>query len=471
MKGDFSRNTFDPAEDYTRVLMQQGRVLLDADWNEQAALFLHYMRTFIMDLIGPYGGPGYVAKNGHVTCEKCGFEINSNGSNDLTIGIGSYYVNGIRCQNVNDKLSYLTQAQFPNAPPLPGKPFLVYLDVWERHITCLQDENIREVALNGPDTTTRAQIVCQVKVTGEGPGNTFPTVAKDVHENWEEWVKLWQSLDRATLKAQTGQDAIDYTDPCLALPEAGYRGNENQLYRVEIHYDGDEPTFKWSRDNGSIVFPIDAEVEKSFLSADEINVKVKTLGRDDRTRLRKGDWVEFVDDDYVLKETAEPLWQVKDIDEYSRQVTLTRNPTPLANDTQSILQHPILRRWDQKGSTSPTVPALVDGTVPIIFENAEDNGKQKTKWMLLENGISIQFQTEASSPSQAKQFRTGDYWLIPARVATGDVIWPKDKNGQPDALLPEGVEHHYAPLAIFKPDESDPTDCRRRFSFVANGCP
>jgi hypothetical protein len=36
--------------------------------------------------------------------------------------------------------------------------------------------------------------------------------------------------------------------------------------------------------------------------------------------------------------------------------------------------------------------------------------------------------------------------LIPARTTTGDVEWPRDKNG-PIALEPHGVEHHYAPLA------------------------
>jgi hypothetical protein len=35
VKGDFSRDTFDAAKHYTAVLMQQSRVQLDADWNEQ----------------------------------------------------------------------------------------------------------------------------------------------------------------------------------------------------------------------------------------------------------------------------------------------------------------------------------------------------------------------------------------------------------------------------------------------------
>ena len=35
MKGDFSRLTFDPTKHFSGVRMQQGRVQLDADWNEQ----------------------------------------------------------------------------------------------------------------------------------------------------------------------------------------------------------------------------------------------------------------------------------------------------------------------------------------------------------------------------------------------------------------------------------------------------
>ena len=44
-------------------------------------------------------------------------------------------------------------------------------------------------------------------------------------------------------------------------------------------------------------------------------------------------------------------------------------------------------------------------------------------------------------------YRTGDYWLIPARTATGDVEWPRNDKKEPIAVEPHGVEHHYAPLA------------------------
>ena len=38
MKGDFTRDLFDPTKHYSGVLMQQGRVQLDADWNEQDSI-------------------------------------------------------------------------------------------------------------------------------------------------------------------------------------------------------------------------------------------------------------------------------------------------------------------------------------------------------------------------------------------------------------------------------------------------
>jgi Family of unknown function (DUF6519) len=36
VKGDFTRFLFDPLKRYVGVLVQQGRVILDADWNELA---------------------------------------------------------------------------------------------------------------------------------------------------------------------------------------------------------------------------------------------------------------------------------------------------------------------------------------------------------------------------------------------------------------------------------------------------
>ncbi len=56
-RGDFTRDTFDPFRHFSRVLMQQGRVQLDSDWNEQVSILTHYFRMLGADLMGPHVAP------------------------------------------------------------------------------------------------------------------------------------------------------------------------------------------------------------------------------------------------------------------------------------------------------------------------------------------------------------------------------------------------------------------------------
>ena len=153
MKGDFTRNTFHQEKHYSRVLQQQGRVQLDANWNEALDILTYRDRTARLDIIGPCGGPQ----------DNAGYEISVDG-NDLRISAGRYYVRGILCENEASHL-YTKQIDLPGAqlPSTPGR-YLAYLDAWERHVTALEDPEIREVALGGPDTATRAQVMAQVKL-------------------------------------------------------------------------------------------------------------------------------------------------------------------------------------------------------------------------------------------------------------------------------------------------------------------
>src|SRR6185295_9815413 len=89
-RGDFTRDTFDPLKHFSRVFMQQGRVQLDPDWNEQAAILHHFLRSLAAGLIGQHGGPA----------ANSGFEIEeiSGATKDFAIGGGHYYVDGILCE-------------------------------------------------------------------------------------------------------------------------------------------------------------------------------------------------------------------------------------------------------------------------------------------------------------------------------------------------------------------------------------
>jgi len=61
------------------------------------------------------------------------------------------------------------------------------------------------------------------------------------------------------------------------------------------------------------------------------------------------------------------------------------------------------------------------------------------KWQPLADGVSVQFKVD-----DKLNYRTGDYWMIPVRIATGNV------DIEEAFLPPFGIDHHYAPLAIVK---------------------
>ncbi|MEW5956510.1 MAG: DUF6519 domain-containing protein [Chloroflexota bacterium] len=458
MKGDFTRDTFDARQHFSRVLMQQGRVQLDADWNEQVAILLHYLQALAEDLIGPCGGPSDIGDA--MEEKKYGFAIltqeSGNKITDLKIGRGRYYVNGILCENDPhddggnplDEVSYFEQNDYPldrDEDKLPDPPFLVYLDVWERHLTSLESPGIREVALGGPDTATRARIVWQVKVwpTSDQDPPQFDLTTLTVGNIDGHWQELRQNLEatnRGELTAWTDKPGEeDSVHPCTTDPEARYRGAENRLYRVEIHKGGekDEATFKWSRDNGSVA--------ASWVGKEGDGLLVSGV-RDLARGFAPGQWVELTHDDLELK--GEPGIMARLVKVEGERLTIDPATASDVVSWSDQFKNPKVRRWDHQevklppGSPqSSQAPELSEGAI-LVKEGLP---------IRLEEGITIEF-TEFTQTGA--QYRSGDYWLIPARTATGDVEWPTQKdadgNDQPVALPPHGVEHHYAPLAVVK---------------------
>jgi len=422
MHGDFSRLTFDPRNHFSRVLAQQGRVYLDAEPNEQAAILLHVIRGLTRDLIGPHGVPSHAPSSDGFRIEasaaaavgKRGFEITG----------GRYYVDGILCENDESQAAYFVQPDYfpnPGVDALPNGKYLVYLDVWERHVTYVDQALLREAALGGPDTSSRARVVWQVKAV-EPPDAGFsnpPTIDEIVLA-----VEKRTAAQRPRMRARTKPGDVS-TTPCVMPPSGGYRGRENQLYRVEVHEGGPAgtATFKWSRDNGSITFPI------SNISA--TGVTVESLGLDPTRTLVAHDWVELLDDTTVLHGTAGLLARVQSVED-SRLVRLTAAGGAALNTSVSTTRHPFLRRWDHRGAP----PA--DGTI-MIAESADP----ELGWIDLEDGIQVQF-----APQNAgARYVTGDYWTIVARASTGGIEWATEA-GAPATRPPQGIEHHYAPLAM-----------------------
>jgi hypothetical protein len=436
---DTSRSRFDANKHYSGVLALQGRVTLDTDGNEQVAIWLYQIRTAVADIVGeagvPRAAPGFAVARADPTPDKLA---------DLSISKGRMYVDGILVENDEDT-TYWNQPDGhldPDVDQLPDAGvYLVYLRVWEREVTVVQDPDLREVALgvHGPDTTARSQVVWQVATSLFTTGVS----ADEAIATWRSTLGLFPQRGTLRARARTPDDAN--TDVCSVSPEAMFRGQENQHYRVELFRSGlakppeNAPAprrrgrgranqsappaqFVWSRDNGSDVYAI------TGIAGTEVTVT--DLGRDRRSALDVGDLVEIVDDALIDRlgrdfgpQVERTLFTVTAVDTIHQVVTLDRDPATDAGDYgRDPDLHPLLRRWD----AAPT-------------DVEEGHG-----WLDLEDGVQVQFPGGDADPVT---YRSGDFWLVPARRTTGDVIWPQGDHG-PAALPPQGIDYHYAPLAI-----------------------
>ena len=144
MKGDFSRQTYavGARKHYSAVLMQQGRVQLDADWNEQGAIDRHRTETEAVDVIGGCGAPIHAA----------GFEITTDGKT-LFIGGGRYYVDGLLAENDAGKISYEDQGKLD----LPGADMSAVLaQMAQRNLSAAR----WSTSMSGSATSPRSMTGC-----------------------------------------------------------------------------------------------------------------------------------------------------------------------------------------------------------------------------------------------------------------------------------------------------------------------
>jgi len=489
MKGDFSRLTGLKAKrkHYNGVLKQQGRVQLDADWNELVSIISHQRKTRTIDTIGQCGAP----------IHNSGFEIlhPGGGLNDLLITTGRFYSGGWLCETtpsskltindiatdgslavddisiddmlleidqwvqvitdehpdgiigqltvadgllktdqdlsslVGDTHPYLRQLiLFSEQPdfPLPSEYVpdenqtdIIYLDVWERHITTIEDPILREVALGGPDTDTRSKIITQVKVLQ----NVGDLECEDESTDWNELIK--KSNGRLTTRLVVPDDPIN---PCQLGESGGFHGLENHLYRVEIHEDSmpGTATYKWSRDNAAYAYSINEFFPEP--GGQVFKIGLKQNGKDDILKIKELDWIEVSGDETDLDTTLAGT--------LAKVVFVEGNVLTLDTDVAAHVGEafPKIRRWEISNQRPTVTTAITPGTA-----------------YQLEDGIEIEF--------SGTEFKVGDYWVFSARTLTGEIELLEKE-------APLGIKHHYCKLAMvtgLPGGDVDIEDCRPEF--------
>jgi hypothetical protein len=406
MSGDYTRFTFDPNKRYSGVLLQQGRVQLDSDWNEGADIIRRRVRTLSLDSFGPVGVPYLSLPDSFLLGLIAGPPV------DLSITPGRLYVDGLVAETFEeDGATYLNQPFHPDPPALPAGDAVAYLDIWDREVTHIEDPELLDVALGGADTTTRLQTVWQLRVDQVQAAECGVAVGEP------------PSAGRLTSVA-IAPPAPD--DPCILPPQGGYRGLENRLYRIEIHDGGaiGAARFKWSRDNASLV----AAVTGIAGGGGQATLDVNRIGRDEVMRFRIGNWVEVLDDHRELMGETGDMALIVDIDEANRRILLDR-PLPApgarafgANAAEIEARHTRLKRWDQTAATN-----AIDADGLIITAAGPVD---------IEDGIQVSFTADPVGGSM----RVADHWVFAARTATASIE-------ELNAAVPRGIEHHYVQLA------------------------
>ena len=474
MSFDNSRITFNPFTDYSGVVMEQGRVQTDADWNEWLSQQQRRVQASTLDALGAAVYPAST---------PFAFQINPTASKtSVTIGRGRMYVDGILVENHGDPtkafwdpalaemsgspqpppptdanpVDFTSQPYYPGAKlPTAAGDYLFYLDVWQQPVTSIEDPNLIDAAI-GVDTTGRLKTMWRVDFQPSVEGLTCATAVLS------NPVSSGQ-LSNGTVTSGT-------SGPCCLSTGSGYTGVENQFYRVEIHNPGKAggggAFFKWSRENASVQTTVSSVASGSNTAGNPASVlTVASLGRDQVLGFSPGNWIEITSE--TNDKLCQPgrLYQIDSVDPAGITITLTTTLSTLPNASDAYTR---IIRWDQSGKVYQG-----DGSTLVVDLDAVSGGvangvtgipvPSDGSSVILENGIIVTF---------TKMPATGvylpmDYWNFSARTSTG-LLDPLSN------APPRGQHHHRAALSIVTIDASskvtNATNCRTEITRGGSGC-
>lgn len=438
MKGDFSRwrRQVDPNVD--GVLQQQGRPLLDVDWNDQTRIVTDWQDRAARQIIGagvaavPAGTPDALKVVGARVVGGAGGRV------ELDVSPGQGWADGIAVRlGEGDGAVEQRDARYLG-PPIQdpagevseiadGVRDAVVLEVWREALNGFQTPaELLDPALGGVDTTERVRTAMRFRLYRLAEGETCRDIRDDLVDDPAALGRL-----RATLKPSEV-----LAGDCPVEEGGGYLGFEHFLYRIEIaRIDAGDVMFKWSRFNGGLVGRGECDL---------------TNGPDDRITIKANDQaIELAGrNDFYLEvvefDAAAGHWRVT----YGADATLN------GDDLEIVT----VRYQEATLPSGRVFFRLWDGIEPITdFGKVADPADAEE----LRDGIRLEFDADTGA-----NYRPGDYWTFPVRA--GGV-----ENADPliDDEPPEGIRYHRVPLAILEWnaardiafDDDEIRDCRDVF--------
>jgi hypothetical protein len=446
MGSDRARITYDPHQHYRSVVMQQGRVTLEADWNEAQQISEEELRRETLDIVGPAGTPddGY-----RVVIPPPSTSL----PYDFLVEKGTMYVGGVRTW-LGEPVHYSNQPEWRDPGPedpdwvdpvtlaAPPANEFIYLLLREQEVSAVEDQDLKDVALGGPDTVQRTRLLQRfVRLASQGADCVSGLAAAQAHWLTEGLVfhpdiMRLISSGRLSVGAANQQPA---PNPCLPQAQGGYVDPDNQLIRVQISGVDSltgNPKFLWGFDDASFLYRIDVDPNNPQ------NLLLQSAPVDSFHQPVRGQAVE------VLRVAAElsngglvaalsgfPFTLDQNYDPDAQSVLLPTGvslPPDYLSATQSPPTPLFLRVWQEEKVFAPGVATVLGDT-----------------------GLEVTLETASGGP-----FHTGDYWMFAVRPSTPQTVYPERywNNFQPA----EGPRLWACPLAVLS--------WIRRTGFVAADC-
>jgi hypothetical protein len=455
MSSDRARISYDAGQLYRSVVMQQGRVTLEADWNEAQHIASEEAREEALDFVGPAGTPD----DGYAISIPGGLD-----PFDFQIGPGTMYVGGERAFlpatiQYSAQPDWLDKANDPDFVPV-GEPQTgsdyVFLFLREQEVGAVEDFDLKDVALGGPDSAQRTRLIQHIERT--------PISASDCASAFDQMMTNWTSqgltFDKPTMRLLSNAslkvgfiDSGGTASPCDPVAKGGYLGADNQLIRVQISDpdpEGGRNTLLWGLDDASFMYRVDV--------VDPNTIKLQAAPIDAEHQPRVGQAVELLmagaqlgNGEFVAAPTGFVVTLTIAYNPDARTISLPTAIPAIYGTGNPADPHPprvFLRVWEQQLPVTANSPVVLGDTGVEVTLQSSDGG-----------------------------FHKGFFWMFAVRPNTPQQVYPERYLAGPQP--PDGPREWACPLAVINwlgaapapvtstsPPVVQPIidDCRQRFN-------